>query len=566
MRPLLAQRTRLSHSISISARAITTTARCLLPQSRAKLPSSPARTRFAPSPTGSLHLGSLRTALYNYLLARATNGSFLLRLEDTDARRTVPGAEAALYADLQWAGLHWDEGPVVGGLHGPYRQSERTHIYQKYATDLVQSGHGYHCFCSSERLDDLARRRRALGMPTDYDRLCAHLSPSEVSSRLDAGESSVVRLRAPSAYPPFTDLVYGRIGRDGGGFNAGITTKHGEIAYEDPVLLKSDGHPTYHLANVVDDHLMGITHVVRATEWLPSTPKHLALYAALGWEPPVFAHVGLLVDSAGRKLSKRHMDTGVGAWRERGVLSASLLNFAALLGWSHARRGDVLDLHDMLAAFTLQFTKGNATVDEGKLWFLQRAHVARLVERTPSDPTPPDSLADLLARLTAALHAAFPTAAAAVSPATLRALLRADARNYTTPAAFIQRNVCFFRPTAAPPRLPDWLAADAAAARTLAALAADTLRCADAWRHDALEAAMKDATARHAREVGGEGEEEAATAQRQKAWYKQLCRYLRWALLEGHDGPGLGWTMEILGAEVARRRVDAAGRAVEDGG
>lgn len=186
-----------------------------------------------------------------------------------------------------------------------------------------------------------------LGLPTDYDRQCVTISAVESEERAANGEAHVIRLKAPDAYPEFCDLVYGMIARSAGGFTAGITHKLGEIAYEDPVLLKSDGRPTYHLANVVDDHLMEITHVVRATEWISSTPKHLALYDAFGWKAPEFAHVGLLVDDAGRKLSKRNLDTEVAAFRNQGFLPEAVLNFAALLGWSHSRRSDVMDLQQL---------------------------------------------------------------------------------------------------------------------------------------------------------------------------------------------------------------------------
>ena len=226
-------------------------------------------------------------------------------------------------------------------------QSERTALYQRHAQDLLKTPHAYRCFCSAERLDELARRRAALGLPTDYDRTCAGLSDAESDERALNGEKFVVRLRSPESYPTFTDLVYGQVGRAKLGNNAGIIHKHGEIAYEDPVLLKSDGLPTYHLANVIDDHYMKITHVVRGTEWISSTPKHLALYDAFGWQPPHFAHVGLLVDEKGRKISKRNEDTGVKTYRDVGYLPEALTNFAALLGWSHKSKSDVMDLVEL---------------------------------------------------------------------------------------------------------------------------------------------------------------------------------------------------------------------------
>ncbi|KAL1994956.1 hypothetical protein VTN49DRAFT_1143 [Thermomyces lanuginosus] len=354
------------------------------------LPSEPARTRFAPSPTGYLHLGSLRTALFNYLLAKRTGGQFLLRIEDTDQKRTIPGAEERLYEDLQWAGLQWDEGPNVGGPYGPYRQSERTALYQSHANDLIASGHAYRCFCSVERLDALNRQRNQAGLPLGYDRACFDISAEESAERAAKGEPFVVRLKADQ-YPMFDDLVYGKTGQNRTG------KKQLELidrVYDDPILLKSDGHPTYHLANVVDDHHMKITHVIRGTEWMASTPLHVALYNAFQWTPPQFGHVPLLVDRNGQKLSKRNADIDISIFRDRdGIIPDALVNFAALLGWSHTHKSDVFTLAELENIFNLKITKGNATVVFDKLWFLQKAHAQRcaaeggpafesLVERT----------------------------------------------------------------------------------------------------------------------------------------------------------------------------------------
>jgi glutamyl-tRNA synthetase len=237
------------------ARSKTTTTTIL---NKDKVPLNPARTRFAPSPTGHLHLGSLRTALFNYLLAKKTGGQFLLRIEDTDKKRTVSGAEERLCRDLQWAGIEWDEGPGIGGALGPYRQSERTTTHQEHANILLEKGHAYRCFCSPERLTNLARQRNQLGLPSDYDRTCADVPKAESDGRAYSNEPFVIRLKAPAKYPTYTDLVYGKV-------EIGQTRfKHGEASYDDPILLKSDGMPTYHLANVVDDHQMQITHVLRA--------------------------------------------------------------------------------------------------------------------------------------------------------------------------------------------------------------------------------------------------------------------------------------------------------------
>ncbi|KAL8786196.1 MAG: hypothetical protein Q9195_008315 [Heterodermia aff. obscurata] len=337
-----------------------------------RLPDFPARTRFAPSPTGYLHLGSLRTALYNYLLAKATGGQFILRIEDTDTKRTVPGAEEQLYHDLRWAGLNWDEGPQIGGSHGPYKQSERTVLYQEHAQTLLKSQNAYRCFCSPQRLKELAKRQ------TQYDGGCRHTSIDESEERAANGEAHVIRLKTPAKLPSFNDLVYGSIGNRR---LAQFTSD--KAAYEDIVLLKSDGLPTYHLANVVDDNCMRITHVIRALEWISSTPKHVLLYKAFGWVAPSFAHVGLLQDSQQQKLSKRNVNSAgldVRGFQDQGILPEALLNYVALYGWSHKRTSDVLNLEQLIHTFDLKFTKGNTIVTPQKLIYFQKKYALERIE------------------------------------------------------------------------------------------------------------------------------------------------------------------------------------------
>ncbi|KAL9612519.1 MAG: hypothetical protein Q9167_002904 [Letrouitia subvulpina] len=340
-----------------------------------QLPTNPARTRFAPSPTGNLHLGSLRTALFNYLLAKATSGQFLLRIEDTDKTRTAPYAEQRLYEDLTWAGLKWDEGPDIGGPYGPYKQSERTLLYQQHAEKLLRSGHAYRCFCSSDRLNTLAKQRNKLGLHSDYDRACEGIPVDESNERAYKKESHVVRLKVARDFVVWNDLVYGRVGR---------TKQQKEIIgqekvlFEDPILLKSDGLPTYHLANVVDDHFMKITHVIRAAEWMSSTPKHLILYQAFGWQSPAFAHVGLLQNQERQKYSKRKGDLDIQRFKEEGIFPEALLNYVALYGWSHTRHSDFFTLSDLIEEFDLKFTKGNTIVQPHKLIFLQRKYSEKI--------------------------------------------------------------------------------------------------------------------------------------------------------------------------------------------
>lgn len=403
------------------------------------LPTFPARTRFAPSPTGYLHLGSLRTALFNYLLAKKTGGQFLLRIEDTDQKRTVPDAEQRLFDDLQWAGLQWDEGPQVGGPYGPYKQSERTATYKHHAHTLLESGNAYRCFCSTERLNALAEHRHKLGIATDYDRTCATIPKEESDDRASKGESHTIRLKVPDQYPTYKDLIYGT-------FRPLKRRGHvTESAYEDPILLKSDGLPTYHLANVVDDHLMKITHVIRGSEWMPSTPKHIAMYQAFGWTPPEFAHVGLLVDESGNKLSKRNFDTDIAAFKDMEIFPETLTNFAALLGWSHPGKSDVMGLQSLIHNFSLKFTKGNTTVTFGKMHFLQRKHALKRVEKGG------DKLEEMVinvAMLLAAPDSPYKDWKAIVgSPFPhdyVRSVITADAENYTNANEFLYRNSFLF--------------------------------------------------------------------------------------------------------------------------
>ncbi|KAM7202287.1 glutamyl-tRNA synthetase [Naviculisporaceae sp. PSN 640] len=337
-----------------------------------KLPDGPCRTRFAPSPTGYLHLGSLRTALYNYLLAKATGGQFLLRIEDTDQTRLVPDAEERLYQDLKWAGLSWDEGPDVfngNGPYGPYRQSERLALYDEHAEQLIREGRAYRCFCSPEDLEHQKREAHARGEPTHYQGTCRSISLRESDARAANGESFAVRFKSAEKPLMIHDMVYGRYQKN--------------EREEDFIIRKRDGFPTYHFANVVDDRLMQITHVIRGAEWLISTPKHVEMYAAFGWEPPAFAHVGLLVDKNRRKLSKRDSGVDMSWYKDRGILPSTLLNFAVLLGWGRPSsvKSDVMTLNQMVDNFIPKFSRGDIVVDLGKLPHLQTKHLRELLKQ-----------------------------------------------------------------------------------------------------------------------------------------------------------------------------------------
>jgi glutamyl-tRNA synthetase len=300
------------------------------------------RTRFAPSPTGYLHVGGLRTALYNYLYAKKMGGQFILRIEDTDQTRRVEGAMENLIKTLEWAGLLWDEGPEKEGEKGPYIQSQRTEIYQEHAKKLVEEEKAYPCFCSAERLEKMREEQQKAGLPPKYDGHCRNLPKEEVEKLMKEEKEHVIRLRVPyNQRVEFKDVIRKKVVFDAK-----------EI--DDQVLIKSDGFPTYHLANVVDDHLMGITHVIRGEEWLPSTPKHVLLYQALGWKLPVFAHLPLLLNPDRSKLSKRQGDVAVEDYIEKGYSKEAIINFVAFLGWNPGDNREVFSLEELEKEFNLE--------------------------------------------------------------------------------------------------------------------------------------------------------------------------------------------------------------------
>lgn len=281
--------------------------------------------------------------MFNYLIARRTGGQFLLRIEDTDRKRTIPGADKRILDDLQWLGLQWDEGPEVGGPYGPYRQSERSALYKEHSQQLIESGHAYRCFCSAEALQAKGQQRSQSGLATLYDRTCYHMSTQESDARVASGESFVVRLKAEDKPIAYTDIVSGLYEQS----RTAARRAAAQGVYDDFILMKQDGLPTYHFANVVDDYHMRITHVIRGVEWQISTPKHLSLYDAFRWKPPSFGHIGLLLNEDGTKMSKRDKTFDLHAFKEDGVLPEALVNFLALHGWSHTQRSDYMTLKDL---------------------------------------------------------------------------------------------------------------------------------------------------------------------------------------------------------------------------
>lgn len=300
------------------------------------------RVRFAPSPTGYLHVGGLRTALYNYLMARKNNGTVLLRIEDTDRERLVEDAIEKMIATFKRVNIEFDEGPVQGGEYGPYIQSQRLDLYHKYAQQLIDSGHAYYCFCTKDELDEMRQNQIEQKLSPMYDKRCASLSKEEVQRRLDAGDPYVIRLNVPKGRTiTYNDLIHG-------------PTSFETDLIDDQVLLKSDGFPTYHLAVVIDDHHMGITHVFRADEWVPSTPKHILLYEAFGWEPPLIGHLPILVNIEGKKLSKRDGDVSVEDYLDKGYLPEALVNYLALLGWNPGTEEEFFTLKELEERFSYE--------------------------------------------------------------------------------------------------------------------------------------------------------------------------------------------------------------------
>jgi nondiscriminating glutamyl-tRNA synthetase len=328
------------------------------------------KTRFAPSPTGFLHVGGLRTALYAYLYAKKHNGSFILRVEDTDRARLVEGSVEAMVRSLAWGGIDIDEGVKFDdagnitqvGENGPYIQSERLDIYKKHMDELLEKGHAYHCFCTRERLDDLRKMQETNKMPTGYDGHCREMSKEDVQAKIDAGEKYVIRLKMPKeGVTSFEDLVRGKV-------------EFKNELIDDQVLMKSDGFPTYHFAVVVDDHLMEITHVIRGEEWISSTPKHIMLYEMFGWDKPQFAHLSLLVNEKKAKLSKRHGDVAVEDFKEKGYLPEALINFISFLGWNPGDEREIFSLAELEKEFDFdKVAKSAAVFNREKLaWYNQQ--------------------------------------------------------------------------------------------------------------------------------------------------------------------------------------------------
>ena len=331
----------------------------------------PIRVRFAPSPTGYPHVGNIRSALFNWLFARHSNGSFIVRIEDTDVARKVEGSLEAILGGLKWLGMDWDEGPEIGGNYGPYFQSQRLELYQGAAQCLISQGSAYRCYCSSQRLEQMrseqVKRKQSLG----YDRRCRNLTPEEgvtEERKLEnEGRRAVIRFATPrEGQTAFTDLIRGKVTFD-------------NSTLDDFVLLKSDGYPTYHLANIVDDHAMEISHVMRAEEWLPSVPRHMLLYEAMGFEPPNFAHLPMILGPDRTKLSKRHGAVSIIGYKRQGYLPEAMVNFLALLGWSLDDKAEILSRKELIDNFSLErVSQAAAIFNHEKLNWMNGVFIRKL--------------------------------------------------------------------------------------------------------------------------------------------------------------------------------------------
>ncbi|APA10956.1 hypothetical protein sscle_07g057260 [Sclerotinia sclerotiorum 1980 UF-70] len=546
----------------------------------------PIRTRFAPSPTGNLHLGSLRTALFNFLLAKATGGQFLLRIEDTDTDRTIPGAEERLYRDLEWAGIQWDEGPKVGGPFAPYKQSERKAMYWEHAQTLVEADLGYRCFCSSHRLHELRVYQSKKGLPQAYDGTCRHIPKDQSDEMASRGKPHVIRMKVPQQWPGFQDQVYGQIRSK---LTRDPRSEYKE--FQDPIMVKSDGFPTYHLANVVDDHFMKITHVVRGSEWIPSTHMHVAMYQAFGWKPPTFAHVGLLLDKDRKKLSKRDGAIDIATYRDAGYFPETVTNFVALLGWSHERSYDIMSMQELVDNASMKYTRGDSVVTMAKLNFMQRKHAARYKElRRSNEPIPPSQdLLELAAKPVLQRMKSLPEYEElifyncentdAAKENYILSIICAGIQNYNLPDTFYATHKYFFTaptPLELESRTPPHKLHDApqgvihpipddfsTSFDGFSSIAAENWNAAELKGFTNLiidQGTMMSTAEFTATKVYSEDAQKVI----RKSWTKLVHSYIRWAIAGGQSGPDGSDIMEILGREESLRRLRVAKEIMDE--
>ena len=483
----------------------------------------PARMRFAPSPTGRFHIGGARTALYTYLFARKTDGQFLLRIEDTDQKRFDPAAEAELFESLRWLGLQWDEGPDIGGPSGPYRQSERMDIYRQYAQQLVDADHAYFCFCTQDRLAELRKLQQQRKEPPRYDGLCRRLDPGEAAARVASGEAHVIRFKTPQeGTTTAVDLLRGPIE---------VENK----TIDDYILVKSSGMPVYHLAAMVDDHLMGITHVTRGSEWLPTFPLHVMIYKAFGWDQPVWVHLSVLLNPSGKgKLSKRDSGSGKGGahaiftldLRELGYVHEAVTNWVSLMGWSFDDHTEYFTMPDLIQAFSLEkLNPSPAAVNFSKLDHFNGLHIRSLA---PAD-------------LTRRLVPFFTRAGLEVTEEALEPITPLIQERIRTLDEAVDMAGFFFRPFKTPPveQLTGKGMSPAESAEA-ARRAAETLREHNTMEHEELESALRALADELGLKAG------------------QLFGILRDAVTGQSVSPPLIETMEILGLQTVLERIESA--------
>jgi glutamyl-tRNA synthetase len=493
--------------------------------------STPVRVRFAPSPTGSLHVGGGRTALFNYLFAygqarrSGRDGTFILRIEDTDQTRLVEGAVEEIVEVLHWFGLTWDEGPDVGGPHGPYVQSERISTYQDAAQQLIDTGKAYRCFCTRERLQAVREDQQKRNLPPGYDRYCRNLPQDEIDHALEQGMPFTIRFAMPrEGETVVTDLIRGD-----------MTFQNEHL--EDLILLKSDGYPTYHLGNVVDDHDMEITHIMRGDEWIATAPVHVRLYDAFGWEPPQIAHLPLILAPGGGKLSKRHGSTAMEEFRSQGYLPEALMNYLALLGWSLDASTEIFSKEELLEHFTLERVSASpATFDYAKLLWFNQYYINHII---PLD--------DLTERVMPFLVDAGLVSATDAEPGSARHTLVREASGLLKDRLRTLAEAPDLMSYFLIDELPDYDAAlltpkktEPAQIREALQAVAELLPEIDLEDHDGTEAAMR------------------ALAERLGLKAGQLFMPIRVAVAGRTESPGLFDTLRVIGKERVQRRISDA--------
>lgn len=481
------------------------------------------RVRFPPSPTGLMHVGGLRSALFNWLFARHHGGAFILRIEDTDRKRFDPQALSDVMESLRWLGLDWDEGPEVGGDHGPYFQSERLELYQKHANELIEKGHAYFCFCSAERLARLREEQQQRKEFVGYDRHCRNLDTSQAADRVARGETAVVRLKMPLVgQTTFHDLIRGD-----------ITVENS--TQDDLVLLKSDGYPTYHLANVVDDHLMRITHIMRADEWISTAPRHVRLYEALGWQMPAIAHLPVVLDPSGKgKMSKRkklgpggrELPVLVRDFRAAGYLPQAMFNFLALVGWSYDGHTELMTREEIIERFSIKHVNpAPAAFNYDKLDHMNGVYIRELAA---------DDLADgIMPFLEQAGLDADRETVIRIVPLVQERIKRLDEAPSVADIFFLDE-LPDYDPTMLIPKKMG-----AAETRVLLGMARAVLDEVNPFTHDALETSLRGLAETMGVKAG------------------QLFSPIRVAVCGRAVAPPLFGTLEVLGRERVLKRLDA---------